>query len=100
MSKANCGNRAMGDLSAAVAVRSHSAAICKLLPEGGGAEAAMTKTQLRTLRDPTFEWPSLDEVRPEALPPLPKNIAKNFTSGFFKTHGRDLVRGEAERLRK
>ena len=93
---ATSGNCLMGDLSAVVAVRSHSAAICKLLPEGGGAEVAVTKTQLRTLRDPTFEWPSLDEVRPEALPPLPKNFAKNFTSSFFKTHGRDLVRGEAE----
>ena len=97
---ANCGNRAMGDLSATVAVHSISAAICKLLPEGSGAEAAVTKTQLRTMRDPTFEWPSPDEVRPEALPPLPKNIVKNFTSSVFKTHGRDLVRGEADRLRK
>jgi len=90
----------MGDLSAAVVVRSLSAAVCKLLPEGSGAEAAVTKTQLRTMRDPTFEWPSPDEVRHKALPPLPKNIAKNFTSSFFKTHGRDLVRGEVDRLRK
>ena len=90
----------MCDLSAVVAVRSLSAAICKLLTEGSGTEAAVTMAQLRTMRDPTFEWPSLDEVRPEALPPLPKNIAKNFTSSFFKTHRRDLVRGEADRLRK
>src|SRR6185437_8182312 len=86
--------------SATVAVRSLSAAVYKLLPKGSGAEAAVTKTQLRTMRDPTFEWPSPDEVRHEALPPLPKNIAKNFTSSFFKTHGRDLVRGEIDRLRK
>ena len=52
------------------------------------------------MRDPTFVWPSPDEVRPEALHALPKNIAKNFTSSFFKTHGRELVRGEAERLRR
>jgi len=62
VSMANCGNRAMGDLSVAVAARSFSASICKLLPEGSGAKAAVTKTQLRTMRDPTFEWPSPDEV--------------------------------------
>ena len=95
-----CGNRAMGDLSAAVAVWSLSAAVCKLLPEGSGAEASLTKAQLCTMRDPTFVWPSPDEVRPEALHALPKNIAKNFTLSFLKTHGRELVRGEAERLRR
>ena len=100
VSMATCGNCAMGDLSTAVAVRSLSVAVYKLLPEGSGTEASMTKTQLRTMRDTTFVWPSPDEVRPEALPPLPKNIAKNFTSSFFKTHGRDLVRGEADRLQK
>ena len=100
VSMATCGNRAMGDLSAAVAVRSLSAAVCKLLPEGSGAEASLTKAQLRTMHDPTFVWPSPDEVRPEALHALPKNIAKNFTSSFFKTHERELVRGEAERLRR
>jgi hypothetical protein len=96
VSMATCGNRAMGDLSAAVAVRSFSAAVCKMLPEGSGAEYSLMKAQLRTMRDRTFVWPSPDEVRPEALHALPKNIAKNFTSSFFKTHGRDLVRGEAE----
>jgi hypothetical protein len=45
-------------------------------------------------------WPSLEEVRPEALPALPNNIVKTFTASFFKTHGRDVVRGEAERLRR
>ena len=100
VSMATCGNRAMGDLSAAVAVRSLSAAVCKMLPEGGGAKSSLTKAQLRAMRNPTFVWPSPDEVRPEALHTLPKNIAKNFTSSFFKTHGRDLVRGEAERLRR
>ena len=97
---ATCGNRAMGDLSAVVAVRSLCAAVCKLLPEGSGTEASVTKTQLCTMRDPTFVWPSPEEVRPEALPALPKNIAKNFTASFFETHGRDLVRAEAERLRR
>jgi len=43
VSMATCGNRAMGDLSATVAVRSLSAAMCKMLPEGGGAEASLTK---------------------------------------------------------
>ena len=90
----------MGDLSTAVAVRSLSTAVCKMLPEGSGAEASLTKTQLRTMRDSTFVWPSLEEVRPEALPALPKNIAKNFTASFFKTHGKDIVRGEAKRLRR
>ena len=37
--------------------------------------------------------------RPDALPPLPKNIAKNFTGTFFRENGRCLVHAEAERLR-
>jgi len=90
----------MGDLSAAVVVRSLSAAVCTMLPEGSGADASLMKAQLRAMRDPTFAWPSPDEVQPEARPALPKNIAMNFTSSFFKTHGRELVRGEAERLRR
>ena len=61
---ATSGNRVMGDLSAAVAVRSLSATICQLLPEGGGADSAVT----RSMRDPTFVWPSPDEVRLETLP--------------------------------
>jgi hypothetical protein len=81
---ANSGSRAMGDLSAAVAVRSLSAAICRLLPAGGGANAAFTKAQLRSMRDATFEWPPPEEIRPNALPLLPKNITRNFTATFFK----------------
>jgi hypothetical protein len=74
------GSRAMGDLSAAVAVRSLSAAICKFIPAEGGVEAAVTKAQLRSMCDLSFAWPSPDEVHPEALSPLPKNIAKSFTA--------------------
>ena len=59
----------------------------------------MTKAQLQSKRDATFEWPSPEEVCPDALPPLPKNIAKNFTATFFKTSGRDLIWAEAERLK-
>ena len=68
-----------------------SAAIYKLLPVGIGADAAVMKAQLRSMREALFQWPSPDEVRPEALPPLPKNIAKNFTGVFFCSSGRDLV---------
>ena len=60
-----------------------SAAICKLLPVGAGADAAITKAQLRLMRELLFQWPSPEEVQPEALPPLPKNIAKNFIGVFF-----------------
>jgi hypothetical protein len=52
------------------------------------------KAQLRSMREALFQWPSPDEVRPEALPPLPKNIAKNFTGVFFCSSGRDLVCAE------
>ena len=90
----------MCDMSAVVVVSSLSASICSLLSADGGAEASVKKAQLRTMRDATFKWPSLDEVRPDALPPLSKNIAKNFTGTVFKTSGRDLVQAEVERLQK
>jgi hypothetical protein len=79
-----------------MAIRSLSIAICRLLPAGGRADATFMKAQLRSMRDASFEWPSPEEFRPDALPPLPKNIAKNFTGTFFKMSGRDLVRAEAE----
>ena len=97
---ADSGSRAVGDLRAAMAVRSLSIAICRLLPAGGGADATIMKAQLRSMRDASFEWPSPDEFRPDALPPLPKNIAKNFTATFFKMSGGDLIRAEAEQLRE
>ena len=84
---ADSGSRAVGDLRAAMAVRSLSIAICRLLPAGGGADANVTKAQIRSMRDASVEWPSLEEVRPDALPPLRKNITKNFTTTFFKTRG-------------
>ena len=97
---ADSGSRAMGDLSAVVAVRSLSAAIYRFFPAGGVADATVTKAQLWSMRDASFEWPSPLEVRPDALPPLPKNIAKNFTATFFRASGRDLIRAKAEQLKE
>jgi len=81
------------ELSATIAVRTLSAAVCGLLPAGASPSGCVTKAQLRCLRDPSFEWPSLDSLRPEALPPLPKNIAKNFAA-YFHENGHGLVHVE------
>ena len=51
------------------------------------------------MRKALFQWPSLEDVQPEALPPMPKKIAKNFVGTFFWSSGRDLVLTEAERLK-
>ena len=70
------------ELSATVAARTLSAAVCRLLPaESNASSMGIVKAQLRLLRDSCFEWPSLDSLRPESLPTLPKNIAKNFAVG-------------------
>jgi hypothetical protein len=39
-------------------------------------------------------------MRPEVLPVLPKNIAKNFAETFFRERGRGLVQLEGERLKE
>ena len=39
--------------------------------------------QLRTLWDCSFQWLSEDDVCPEVLPTLLKNIIENFTHSFF-----------------
>jgi len=40
------------------------------------------------------QWPSTEEVKPETLPALPRNIAKNFMATFFQERGRELVAHE------
>ena len=82
------------DISAVVAVRTLSAAVYGLFPSVATSASTMTKAQLRSLRDEGFAWPGEDAVRPEALPALAKNIAKNFMDHFFKGEGRAIVRHE------
>ena len=53
------------------------------------------KAQLHCLHDEGFPWPGEDAVRPEALPALAKNIAKNFMDNF-KGEGRAIVHREVE----
>ena len=87
------------DLSATVAVRTLSAAICRLLPaESSSSSTGIVKAQLRLLRDASLEWPLLDSLRPESLPTLPKNIAKNFAR-YFHEKGRGLIDLELERMK-
>ena len=86
------------ELSATVAARTLSAAVCSLLLVESSSSTGILKAQLWLLRDASFEWPSLDSLRPEALPALPKNIAKNFTK-YFHEKGRLLVDVELERMK-
>jgi len=82
------------DLSAVVAVNTLSAAVYGLFPTEASNTGGVTKAQLRSLRDKGFCWPEEDAVRPEMLPALVKNIAKNFMDHFFKGEGRALVRAK------
>ena len=87
------------ELSATVAARKLSAAVCRLLPaESSASSTGIVKAQLRLLRDSCFEWPSLDSWCPEALPVLPKNIAKNFAK-YFHEKGQLLIDAELERMK-
>jgi len=87
------------DISAVVAVRTLSIAVYGLFPAEAGATGRVTKAQLRSLRGPNFCRPGEEAVHPETLPPLAKNIAKNFTDYFFKGEGRAIVRREVERMK-
>ena len=87
------------ELSETVAVRTLSVAVYHLLPaESSSSSTGIVKAQLRLLRDASFEWPSLDSLRPKSLPTLPKNIAKNFVK-YFLEKGRGLVDLELERMK-
>ena len=87
------------ELSATVAARTLSAAVCGLLSaKSGSSSTGILMAQLRLLRDASFEWPLLDFLHPESLPTLPKNIAKNFAKYFHKK-GRGLVGLELERMK-
>jgi hypothetical protein len=52
------------------------------------------KTQLCQLHEHTFMWPLEEDVLPEKLSPLPKNIAKNFIETFYKEKRVALVEQE------
>ena len=95
----DCGSQFFGEPNAGVAARSLIAAVCSLLEAPVGGEATVSKTKLCTLRDPGVQWPSTDEVKPETLPALPRNIAKNFMATFFQERGRELVAHKGERMK-
>ena len=87
------------DISAVVAVRTLSAAVYNLFPSEAANASTVTKVQLRCIRDEGFQWPGEAVVRPEALPALSKNIAKNFMDHFFKGEGRAIVRRKVDRMK-
>ena len=67
----DCGSHFFGKLNASVAAHSLMATVCSLLEATGGGEAAISKTRLRSLRDPSVQWPSSDEVKTDTLVALP-----------------------------
>ena len=95
----DCGSQFFGELNAGVTARSLIAAVCSLIEAPAGGTAAVSKTKLRTLHDPTVQWPFADEVKPKVLAALPCNIAKNFMATFFQEKGRELVAHEVERMK-
>lgn len=94
----DAGAQLHSDLSAAVAACTLAASVCRLFPDDAANPQSISKAQLRHLRDPRYKWPADEEVFPEALSALPKNIAKNFVSSFFSARGANLVRAEGVRL--
>jgi hypothetical protein len=52
MAMVDCGSQLFGELNADIAARSLMAAVCSLLEAQAGGKAAVSKTKLRTLRDP------------------------------------------------
>ena len=95
----DCGSQFFGELNAGVALRSLLAEVCSLLEVPAGCEASVSKAKLRTLCDPGMQWPSVEEVKLETLPALPRNIANNFMVTFFQNKGLELVAHEGDRMR-
>ncbi|RLN43305.1 uncharacterized protein C2845_PM01G19650 [Panicum miliaceum] len=100
LAMAESGSRLHGDLCAMVSARTMAASICKLLLDEAGDSFGAIKSSLRQLREPDFNWPSEDEVTPEKLPILLKNIAKNFVGAFFKGVRASLVYHEKLRMKE
>ncbi|RLM68975.1 uncharacterized protein C2845_PM17G07910 [Panicum miliaceum] len=90
----DAGSKLYGDLSAVVAAQTLAASVCGLLPSEATSSPVIVKTQLETLCSDSFGWPLDEAVRPENLPALPKNIAKNFMESFLKGQGSELVHRE------
>jgi hypothetical protein len=79
-----------------VAACTLAASICGLLLGDMDSSAGIMNTQLHQLCERTFAWPLEEDVLPERLSPMPKNIAKNFIDTFYKEKGVALV--DRERL--
>ena len=73
--------------------------MCSLVEDTAGGEASVTNSRLRTLLDPGMQWLCAEEVKPETLPALPRNIAKNLMATFFQGRGRELVAHEGDRMK-
>ena len=99
MAMTDCGSQFFGELNAGVAACLLIAIVCSLLEAPAGGEASVSKAKFRTLHGPGVQWPSTEEVKPETLPALPRNIAKNFMATFFQERGRELVAHEGERMK-
>jgi len=95
----DCGSQLFGELNTGVAARSLMAVVCSLLEAPAGGKAAVSNTRLRSHLDTSVQWPSLDEVKPDTLAALPRNIAKNFMVTFYQERGRELVAHEGERMK-
>ena len=95
----DCGSQFFGELNAGVAARSLIAVVCSLVEDTAGGEASVTYSRLRTLLDPGMQWLCAEEVKPETLPALPRNIATNFMATFFQERGRELVAHEGDRMK-
>ena len=95
----DCGSQFFDELNAGVTAHSLIAAVCSLLEAPAGGEAAVSKMKLCTLHDPDVQWPSTNEVKPEVLAALPRNIAKNVMATFFQEKRRELVAHEGEHMK-
>lgn len=77
-----------------------AALVCSILLGDASSLVGITKTQLRQLCEPTIIWPLEEDVLPERLSSMLKNIAKNFIDTFYKEKGVGLMDCEKLHVKK
>lgn len=56
------------------------------------------RADLRGMKDPSYECPTVDMLEPSRLPGLAKAIANNFMHNLLKPNNLELVGSEARRV--
>lgn len=86
-----------GEVNAKVAARALAASFCALVSTGEPAKT-VGRSDLRAMKEPRYQWPSVDTLEPSRFPGLAKAIANYFMLNLLNPNNLELIGGEARQV--